>query len=157
MSLNRHLKNSLNPQSCTMRVRCGFRPIGCVRCIFVLMCFGTVHYIWILDNWNEEMEKKIAYGRSHWISKRFKGIIMLHCATRSTSSLKKTVNCESGNMWNLCLCKKTPNLKRISQPSLFLWPILIVLGIGTNIIESQCASFALEWFVKYGFWEKVCY
>lgn len=25
----------------------------------------------------------------------------------STSSLKKTVNCESGNMWNLCLCKNT--------------------------------------------------
>ncbi len=71
------------------------------------MCLGTVHYIWILDHWNEEMEKKIAYGRSLWISKRFKGIIMLHCATRSTSSLKKTVNCESGNMWNLCLCKNT--------------------------------------------------
>lgn len=74
---------------------------------FLLMCLGTVHYIWILDHWNEEMEKKIAYRRSHWISKRFKGIIMLHCATRSTSSLKKTVNCESGNMWNLCLCKNT--------------------------------------------------
>lgn len=87
---------------------------GCVRYIFLLMCLGTVYYIWIVDHWNEEMEKKIAYGCPRWISKRFKRIIMLRCATRSTSSLKKTLNCESGNMQSLCLCKNTTFEKHTS-------------------------------------------
>lgn len=37
-----------------MIARCDFRPIGvCEIYIFLLMCLGTVYYIWILNRWNE--------------------------------------------------------------------------------------------------------